>query len=90
LAQYYRRYNERLHFEESNPHQYNKASIFDSLREDSSTADYFIMISNTSIYKIATMKKGCKVIIAQAHYITEDEDGSKFNFFTFPMQATDL
>ncbi|EFX67037.1 hypothetical protein DAPPUDRAFT_115799 [Daphnia pulex] len=89
LAQYYRRYNERLHFDESNPHQPNKTSIFDSLREDS-TADSFIMLSKTSIYKIATMKKGCQVIVAQELYITEDEDGSKFNFFTFPMPATNL
>ncbi len=38
LAQYYRRYNERSHIEESlseNAYQSNKTSILDSLREDS-------------------------------------------------------
>lgn len=89
LAQYYRRYNERLHFEKSHPYQPTEKKIVDSLRENSK-ADSFIMLPNNSIFKIFTMKRGSEVIVAQKLIKTDDEEGSSMNFFTRPMPATDL
>ena len=63
MAQYFRRYSERfLHFEESHPYKKDEKTNVDSLKENS-TADSFIMLANTSIFKIATMKKEVKLLL---------------------------
>jgi len=89
LAQYYRRYSERLHIEKSHPYQPTETRIVDSLRENSK-ADSFIMLPNDSIFKIFAMKTGSEVIVVQKLNITYDDDGSRKEFFLRPMPATDL